>query len=300
MKHLMVCISGFSGVGKDEVAEYLVDSYRAVHMGLVDSAKRHMADLYGFTENQLFGPSTFRNEGDKRYPKPIYFKLKAKPYDGVLSNIFDQTKTYHYVDVYDDGVNSVVDKSLDSCQIRQSLINNTKRFFIEETNGIFFLSPREALQKYCELMDSLFLGSWAWKAMNTSVAFVNAMKLDNNRYSSVYKYSRMKGIVGAGEVSNYGKYVITCFSDFRHICEFKIASAFQSETLFPIFLRVKRPGIDKPPFDHRSEKEQALIPDNAFDFIINNDSTISDLRSKIDPIVELITKPDWVSTRTEI
>jgi len=69
MRHLMICVSGFSGTGKDEVAGRLVRTHGAVQTGLADPAKRHMADLYGFTEHQLFGPSSARNGGDLRYPK---------------------------------------------------------------------------------------------------------------------------------------------------------------------------------------------------------------------------------------
>src|SRR5271157_5972054 len=70
MRHLMICVSGWAGTGKDECSGRLVREHQAIHTGLADPGKRHMADAYGFTAEQLWGPSKFRNAGDKRYPKP--------------------------------------------------------------------------------------------------------------------------------------------------------------------------------------------------------------------------------------
>jgi hypothetical protein len=45
--------------------------------------------------------------------------------------------------------------------------------------------------------------------------------------------------------------------------------------------RIKRPGYEKPMFDHPSETEQLQIPDDRLQGVIYNDGTLEDLRSKV-------------------
>src|SRR5690606_12488317 len=79
--------------------------------------KRHLADLYDFTEEQLFGPSAFRNKGDLRYPKKTLTDFNFHDFD------------------------------------------------IEEGDPKYWLSPREALQLYCEQMNNLYLNTWIEKGI---------------------------------------------------------------------------------------------------------------------------------------
>ena len=76
--HYIIAISGFSGSGKDEAVSQLIRKYYAIQTGLADPGKRHLADAYGFTEEQLFGPSHFRNAGDLRIPKNSLENLVLK------------------------------------------------------------------------------------------------------------------------------------------------------------------------------------------------------------------------------
>jgi hypothetical protein len=84
--------------------------------------------------------------------------------------------------------------------------------------------------------------------------------------------------------------VITCFSDFRHRHEIRYVreAAARFEDFTPVLIRVKRPGVDKPPFNHRSETEQATIPDSEFDYVVDNNDTIESLHATVDTIVEQV------------
>jgi hypothetical protein len=62
--HYMIGFSGFAGVGKDECAKALILNHNGIQTGLADPAKRHVGELYGFTKDQLFGPSELRNQVD--------------------------------------------------------------------------------------------------------------------------------------------------------------------------------------------------------------------------------------------
>lgn len=254
MIHFCFCISGFSGSGKDEIAIHLIKNYHAIQTGLADPAKRHLADVYGFTERQLFGPSQYRNTGDSRYPKPIFFQL-------------------------------------DDEEQKLALKNGDPRYL---------LSPRETLQKYCELLNDLHLQTWIRKGVLVHLELADSLiKMADENYYLTKSYQRMKGICwNESNSSLITDHIYTCFSDFRHIHEINFVRSgqfkHQTDLIFkPVLIRVKRPSVPSPPFPHRSETEQATIPDSRFDFIIDNDSTIEALQMAVDRMVQVVKSPSW-------
>lgn len=299
--HFIFCVSGFSGVGKDEFCRRLVQKHGAIHTGLADPAKRHMADIYGFTREQLFGPSSFRNAGDPRYPKTLTTQLGAKPanredllLDASEDHYTNPGKTWWYFDLTPStnvgnlgmivvwGVSVMIgSEKLPSKRMGDLCM----RVFFEETDPRFFLSPREALQLYCDQMNQLYLCTWVRHGVDTH------RKLSDAPGGTVkFTYDRMVGMTPNPFPHIAGKDVITCFSDFRHIHEMEYV--MEAEEKFKdfkaILIRVKRPGIEKPPFNHRSEVEQSTIPDGEFHFVVNNDGNIEDLYARVDDIVAMV------------
>jgi len=67
---MLLGISGFAGSGKDAAANFLVEDHGFTKVALADPLKRIARDVYAFTDEQLWGPSQFRNTPDKRYPRP--------------------------------------------------------------------------------------------------------------------------------------------------------------------------------------------------------------------------------------
>jgi len=65
----IIGVSGFAGSGKDTSADFLAEERGFVKVSLADPLKRICRDVYAFTDEQLWGPSQFRNEPDKRYPR---------------------------------------------------------------------------------------------------------------------------------------------------------------------------------------------------------------------------------------
>ncbi len=306
--HFLFSFSGFSGTGKDECAKFLVNKYGALHSGLVDPAKRHMADIYGFSENQLFGSSEFRNNGDSRYPKLVYFRFNAKSCDfdtGILSNYNE----YCYFDLTFEQFKQYMEDELthSDCEYTDKLIsvNQTyrqKRFFVKKTDPYFFLSPREALQKYCALMDEMYQYTWIQNAIElhqkmADVTDINS--IDPGKWVQRSSYSRMSGfkyhespIREKFHIINHGvPAYLSCLSDIRYLKQIEYLKKSKNMKMTPILIRVKRPGIETPPYQHKSETEQAIIPDSDFDFIINNDSNIQALHSKIDQIMKKVMDP---------
>jgi hypothetical protein len=67
---MLVAINAEAGSGKSTVADLLARKHEFVAVALADEMKRILAKVYGFSRDQLWGPSAMRNEADKRYPRP--------------------------------------------------------------------------------------------------------------------------------------------------------------------------------------------------------------------------------------
>ena len=297
----MFCVSGFSGVGKDEFCRRLVEKHGAVHTGLADPAKRHMAEVYGFSRDQLFGPSAMRNAGDARYPKTILIEMGARPAkpDELLLNpsdddYTDPEKTWWCLDMPDNveacneaANTAVVMGHLDHLPSRK--IEGAMRFFFDSTNPKFFLSPRESLQLYCNLMNDLYLCTWVRHGVEVhrKLAELQGPVIVG---CPTYTYDRMTGLRLNGGERRPTKDVITCFSDFRHRHEIRYVDEAEQQfgDFRAVLIRVKRPEIDKPPYDHRSETEQATIPDGEFDFVVDNNHDVEGLHEVADQIVAIV------------
>lgn len=61
-------ISGLARSGKDTCADIIVKNYGYVKIAFADKIKRICRDLYGFSYEQLWGPSELRDMPDYRYP----------------------------------------------------------------------------------------------------------------------------------------------------------------------------------------------------------------------------------------
>lgn len=67
----IIGITGYAGSGKDTVANILVRDHGFVKIAFADPLKRICKDVFDFSDEQLWGPSSARNGEDKRYPRPL-------------------------------------------------------------------------------------------------------------------------------------------------------------------------------------------------------------------------------------
>ena len=65
----LIVLSGEAGAGKDSVAKIL-EKLNWQSYSLAAPLKRFGDDMFGFTEEQLYGPSHFRNAPDPRWARP--------------------------------------------------------------------------------------------------------------------------------------------------------------------------------------------------------------------------------------
>lgn len=66
-KDMIIGLCGIAGSGKDTVADFLVKNHGFVKVALADPLKRICKEVFGFTDEQLWGPSEMRNAPDPRY-----------------------------------------------------------------------------------------------------------------------------------------------------------------------------------------------------------------------------------------
>jgi hypothetical protein len=66
---MLIGISGLAGSGKSTAAEMLRQKYGFVCVSFGDPLKRICRDVYSFSFDQMWGPSSARNAPDERYPR---------------------------------------------------------------------------------------------------------------------------------------------------------------------------------------------------------------------------------------
>ena len=306
-RHIAVFVSGWSKTGKDTSLEHLVEHYDAVQIGLADPAKRYVMEVYGFTYDQVFGPSEMRNAGDSRLPKNVYID-----YHGEKTSFDELAKIdmsfgkrtfveWHHIDLDDDDVKKLKLENVVSKLDKRDVGAGFVRYYFASTDPNFFLSPREVLQMHCEQFNEFHINTWIRKGLDVQAKLREVME-ENEVWALQWKYTKEKGLVpNNGTISEQGwksKNVplVTCSADFRHIHEYRMAREYHENQLGTVVLvRIKRPGIVKPPFNHRSETEQTMVRDEAFDFVVQNDGSLQDLKNRMDDIMFQVMSPGWKS-----
>lgn len=102
---MILGLVGNAGSGKDTAADFLVKNDAFVKVALADPLKRICRDVFGFTDQQLWGPSQFRNAADMRYVRMkkgalgttiTEWNVEKNEYDTVPSPTEDRYLTPRY------------------------------------------------------------------------------------------------------------------------------------------------------------------------------------------------------------
>ena len=78
---MIIGLVGLAGSGKDTVGGFLVQDHDFMRIALADPLKRFAREVYDFSEEQLWGPSQFRNAPDLRYPRIVRRSIERDPGD---------------------------------------------------------------------------------------------------------------------------------------------------------------------------------------------------------------------------
>ena len=76
---MLIYILGEAHSGKSEASRYLRRKYKLIEISLSDPMKRFLKELYGFTDDQLWGESSNRNGPDPRFPRMFELDMHGAP-----------------------------------------------------------------------------------------------------------------------------------------------------------------------------------------------------------------------------
>lgn len=291
--------SGYSKSGKDEACKAIEQIYNVIPIGMTDPARRSFMEIYGWDENQMYGSPEFRNSGDPNLPKEKFKKLFSL---GIIKNnpdLSDQNQDFfqnlkkhmqefpcsntdrEFLYIPKDSHIFKWDHGPDFSINKKYFVEASDCWVTSTNNPELFLSPREALQVHCETMNTLFEPTWVKSVFNN---INNILKLNAAGHS--VSYSRVDGIVQSRTSNPNG--LIFVLNDLRHWHEMRYADSLNLPDFKITKIRVKRPSVPTPPFDHRSETEQASIPDSEFNFVIDNNATLEDFYNVVQNIARFV------------
>ena len=93
---MIIGISGYAGVGKDSLSNYLVSNHNFVKIAFADKIKRILMDLYDLSYQQLWGESKNRGSYDLRYRVPnsdeyLTARLGSQAFGDCGRNLYQDT-----------------------------------------------------------------------------------------------------------------------------------------------------------------------------------------------------------------
>lgn len=256
----IVIIAGNAGSGKDTVGSFLVEKYGAVCVAQADPMKRFVAEIFGFNEDQLWGPSSSRNAPDQR---TVEDRLAISNRFGVYKVRASAHELF----------GKIIPKTVDHANAMRALNYWFDDLYHNLENQIP-VSPRLALQTLGgEWGRRVSQGMWNDYAASTCLKLL----------AGGFRYSRTEGLVEAKDQRGYDFGVIT---DGRYRNEIVLTTAKNG-----IAIRINRDNPDKAAVErggvknHQSERELDEIPSHFYTAIIDNSETLEDLYSIIDHVM---------------
>lgn len=245
----MIGILGFAQTGKDTVA-HILNNHGYQRMAMADPLKRMVMELFDFSFGQMWGTLTQKELPDLRYPRPRHEwnRSMVLPYDESDADI--------------------------KCQCCGETMG-----VWQQTRSTCFLTPRYAMK---------IIGTEGARHCYNPIWVERAIKDAKLVESGGYAYSQVEGLTRPMALPTFvmgGKDIplpdvappkIVVFTDCRFENEVEGILAAGGQVY-----RIRRPGFEKPMFDHPSETEQLRIPDDRLTGVIHNDGTLADLERKL-------------------
>jgi hypothetical protein len=248
----IILISGAAGSGKDTVANFIAKYSGSVCIAQADPMKRFAKTVFGFTEDQLWGPSESRNAPDPRFDD-------SETWERATRKIVDFGQIW-ICDVLPD---------LDGIGVTaaRSALHDWFTTARRERGGQGRppLTPRYVLQT---------LGTEWGRHFNPSMWNDYAVRSARTLLGGGYGYDKAEGLFKTDAVatglSGDAEFVIITDGRFRNeLMGIKAVggSCIKVQNPTPADNAVERAGVA----GHRSESEQKQIPDSYYDFIVTND-----------------------------
>lgn len=242
----IILLAGRAGSGKDTVGAFLAQTYNGVCIGQADPMKKFCMDVFGFSEEALWGPSELRE-------KPVSFDKMAQ---SECSSNFGQLFRNFIIEVVpqglDDGAVAVLSDWMDNIELT-----------LRERGAI---TPRTTLQTLgTEWGRSVALDMWNQYTIKAAKALL----------AGGYSYSRNGGLVAAP--GNVVDYVIVTDGRFQN-------EILNVRYLGGVSVRIDRTVAAAGPAGangHSSEMELGRIPRHFFSRVLDNNATKESLFASV-------------------
>jgi hypothetical protein len=252
----IVWLGGKAGSGKDTVGNYIAGVFGGVTVAQADPMKRFAREVFGFSRDQLWGPSASRNAVDQR---TVEDRLTiSKKFNG------DQAR------------NEILSKIVPS-QKREAASIKLDTWFEELYRTTLCndipVSPRLVLQT---------LGTECGRSIDRDMWSQYAIETARKLLCGGYTYTSRGGLK---EDSNQGCFNFVAITDGRFHNE-----CINVRTVSGVALKIERPNQDASAVEtagiknHSSEKLDD-IPRHFFNDVVVNDGTIEELAATIDGLM---------------
>jgi hypothetical protein len=235
----LIGIGGPAGSGKDTAASWIANNYGAITVAQADPLKRFAKDVFGFSEEQLWGPSELRNQA-----------VDLEGQTGKIIANFD-----HHAE---DWLEEVLPEN-DPNETLQNWFNETLSTITEEP-----ISPRKILQT---------LGTDWGRKVNPSMWINYAIELSMALLEGGLAYSRTEGPVDA-ETAGPNFVIISDLRFRNEILTIKslngVALKINRKTDKKV---VETAGVQ----NHASETELATVPNHFWTNVIDNNGSLESL-----------------------
>lgn len=253
----IVAISGQLGCGKDTAADRLVSKFGFVKIALADPIKRYGLQVFRFTEEQLWGPSRFRNDLDERFQHHSQWEADDA-WEAAFSRASKFNKKY------------VEELFPESPFLRGDGFTALGRWMDDLADRHTRLSPRVMLQS---------LGTEWGRQIQSDLWIRHAVRTSQTLFGGGYVYDRAVGLIES-EASDGPPGVV--ISDVRFSNELDNLKSNGS-----FLVRIIRPETDGSAtstgiVNHASELEQSQFTDDQFNYIISNSGTLSEFKEAVD------------------
>lgn len=260
----LIILGGEAGAGKDTAAAHLAERYGAAVLAQADPFKRIAKDIFGFDNNQLWGPSHYRNKVDTRFGDHkvlaaalewVYGAAKSPVLDDVFPGATDTTRRR--------AASGLQDYFVDACHLRAG-----------QDGG---LSARFVLQ---------YLGSEWGRRVDPLVWVRYSHAMAERLLAGGGTYLKDLGFVPVASFPGY-PWVVVSDGRFRN-------EILAAKKVGGVALEVVRPGNEASAqavaaagiAGHVSEAQLKTVPPHFYDAQIFNTGTVADLHDMVGRAVD--------------
>lgn len=267
---MIVGLAGLAGSGKDTVADILVKNFGFVKVAFADPLKRIAKEVYDFTDEQLWGPSSARNKPDTRYWRMPFSK----------EFIEEKVELWHASSIPEDPNHPDHVPLADFIGLTQE-----QYAYWVETGG--YLTPRYALQQLgSEWGRDCYPNTWVDYALRTADTLLYKSGILRSQF---FSYTPQEGLISTYVPVSGCRPRGIVISDVRFLNELdairKWGGGFGGKGKVIKVLRGK--GLTGTAANHRSEKELVGMSEESFDTLIDNrETTLAELEAQVSRIAQ--------------